>query len=406
MQNFVSSSAAAAVFAVVFLGCGEPPLTVETNQEPNQSQVEPADDCAAWCLGLGACGLMGYEVEECAAFCREGLGADHVTTCVECLDAVSCQELDATCLAAGGACAREASVSYLVNVSGWDAHEEVGEGSLGYGQLLRWDGEPVGAFAEGDVSSGGLGLEFGTVLVPGFSYVLQYFIDVDEDGACDASVDLAFEAEIHLKEPVVLTYGIETAPESPDGRVCEDFTSTAALCEARCDHLDACGTSPGTREACVASCEEELSAAFLYRCVSCLDRFTCAEQEAACLQIGGVCNEDYVPPSAEYLFGGSGFGDYDGYEVTGVLQDLAGQDVTSRLNRTIEGGGFFMHFGMSIWPNQDYQFVFFIDDDGSGTCSAGNPGWVVEQEIGDVLLHYQLHEQDPEAVQDVCERLE
>lgn len=404
MQRFLCLTTAAIFVFLASAGCGQPPLELNTDQGANHAD-EPQDLCEAWCLSVGACGLMGYELESCVQFCEASLQPDYVTGCVSCLESSNCEELDSTCLAEGGACHREASVSYLVNISGWGDYPQVQEGSSGYGQLVRWDGVPLGVFAEGDISTDGLGLEFGTVLVPGFSYLLQYFIDVDEDGACDPAVDLAFEAEIHIEEDVVVRYGLENPPDSSEGAICEDFTSKRELCETRCTHLDTCLSLESTREVCISTCEEELSTAFLYRCVECLDRFTCEEQEAACLQIGGVCNEAYIPPSAEYLFSGSRFADYDGFEVTGVLQDLAGQDVTSRMTRTIENGQFFMHFGMSIWPNQDYLFVFFIDDNQTGSCSETNPGWAVEQPIGDVLLHYQLHEHEPEATQDVCARL-
>ncbi len=389
------------------MACGEPPpSSIDDNDEnPYANHQFAPDFCQAWCEVKAGCDVIKPErLDDCVENCPELVSEVYLEDCLPCLQVERCEDQEELCRADGQVCHRPATVSYLVNIGGLSDYE----GAMGYGQLVRYDGMPLGAFAEGDVTEGGLGLEFGTVLTPATSYRLQFYVDVDGDQACDAEVDLPYEAEVHVMEPSVVVYGIESVPEEEDPLICEEFTSTAELCRQRCEHFDACGHPEGgaSVDACRLDCEAELSAAFVHRCVGCLEEFSCADQELACLQTGGVCNEDYVAPSAEFLFAGSGFADYEGLEVMAVLQDLAGNDVTDRLYRTIDDGGFFMHFGFSIWPGQTYRFVFFIDDDESGGCTGSNPGWALELEIGDVILHYELHEHTPEEMEPVCEWLE
>ena len=368
----------------------------------DEDEIPPL--CFDWCDHTRGCGLIGVDDDECTQACAEVLDDPFLEACTPCLEGAACGDVRGECFEDGQPCHRPATTSYLATIGGFD---EDANGRPGVGRLITYDGESLDAFAEGEVVDGNLMLSFGTVLVEGMHYRLQYFVDLDEDGVCEPGVDLPYEYdEVFIDKPSVVVYGIVGNPEETSPEVCDAFLSVADLCLERCATADTCGTLDEPVDDCVATCSAELSPGFLLGCVACLESFDCSMHPVACDQQGGLCDEDHLPPDAEFLFSGTKFGDYEDLAVRVQVQDLAAQALTPLTERVITDGGFFIHFGMVVWMHQTYQVVFYIDLDDTGACDDGDPGWRLEYDIEDSVLYYPLHEYTPEEVTDVCDLID
>ncbi len=359
--------------------------------------------CAHWCDGMTECGLIGYDRTDCIEACDSIFEDSYLESCADCLEANDCSDVDADCFDDDGPCHVEPSTSYLVNMGGF---AEDYEGVRAYGKILTYDGRQVGTLRESDIENNRLGLEFGIVLRSGFHYVLQLYLDVEDNAVCDPEIDPTYEDEIIIDEPLAVVYSIASVPEETTDGVCANFPSRADLCDQYCNDLHQCNALQADVADCTTQCEAELSPSFLSPCVSCLEDFDCASYGEACLQSGGYCDVDRVPPETEFLFSGSGFvDDYEGLTMHVVVTDLAGQQLTPMLEDTIDENGVFLNFGQTLWMNQTFRVLFFIDLDDTGQCNESDPGWELEVEIEDSILHYELHEHDPGAVTDICSQL-
>ena len=397
------------LLSLVF-GCGEPPLANDSNEDSNDPPVNEQDPpdldelCSQWCENMRDCAVVGYEPDDCLETCTTIYDTDFMEPCAQCLEETSCSELRADCLSPDTACYQTPSTSFI-----FDASEFSDDliGRQGYGRIVTYDGHDIGAFTQSEIraESNNLHLGFGTVLTPAMHYWLYYYVDADDDGVCDPAIDPSYFAEIKNDELSAVVYQFQEVPEQTSPEICEEFTSLPELCLSRCERLDECGSLSESVTDCRTSCEEELSPSFLNQCVPCLQDQQCSDHAQACDQTGGLCDEDRIPPETEFLLYGSQFGDYEGHTVYAFVEDMAGQILTPTLERTIEDGGFFLHFGQSVWMNQTYIIVFFIDIDGTGQCDDTDPGWALEVEVEESSLHYQFHDHTPEDEIQVCSRV-
>lgn len=101
--------------------------------------------------------------------------------------------------------------------TGWSANE----GSDVYGVLVGADGEPVAYEDDEAIEGGAFELQFGSAALPGESYRILLFVDVDGDGPCNAG-DESFAVDTGtVQGPLILER--DRSELTPDPSLCDQL---------------------------------------------------------------------------------------------------------------------------------------------------------------------------------------
>ena len=368
-------------------------MSQDADQSPQADMPDPAQvACLASCQALAACGAHKPE-STCDALCAQLAGkVPHYggdAACQACLSR-GCQAA-ASCLRdAAGPCGQpNAQLTALL--------QGVEPGRVARGALRLWDGSAPVAQATGQVLPQGnaqLGFGEGAAHV-GVRYLIDYFVDMNDDGVCEPGVDVLGQGQTMLDSLAI--FGFQPLPHSPsqDAALCQSFPSLATLCQTRCDAAAACGDEEASPE-CAQTCQQD-SVERTSLCVQCLEGKTCEQRQAQCRQAGQVCRRDFVPPDATLIaVGVDVYPEQDaGKTARAIVRNASGRRVVpERETQVTAMGRVVFNFGMSVWRGQDYSIELYQDADDDGRCSAGEQAWrvpaTIEANIITVIRNFDL----------------
>ncbi len=363
--------------------------TVDTlDQTPldTEPDTETPAECLTHCAFLRSCGAIP-DTTSCDDLCAELASTPLFSSACRTCMAQTCSQA-ATCLLTDSGCGVPGT-DVMLSISALPPQAEVQVA------VTLWDGQTTGA--SGAVAAGDAGvaiLNLGAVLIPGITYNLVYFVDVNGDGICEAESDLAGQKSVFVDQASALVYAMHTHAQS-DPTLCTHFRSRTDLCQARCALAANCSADEAGPD-CVSRCEGEPVAVTL-QCLHCLGDDDCATQSLRCRQPGGACEIGYVPPNATLIIGtGSGgmFTAHAGAPVPAQVHNSGARVVAEGQSTVRDDGGFLLNFGEVVWRNQSYTTFFFFDDNHNAACDPNEVVYALDVDVGEVAMIYQLFTAD------------
>lgn len=207
---------------------------------------DPAVDCAPICAKLvTSCFNRGSEAD-CVAACVAATTSKNVLqACGTCVAANECAELGTECLGIGTPCATGGLFDLSLKGSGFAAFEDMSINA----RLV--EGEATVADENtGVVAVGSFGIRFTGKMREGRPYRVDYFVDADQNEACDPTDQVGTEEVGYAVENT--TVNVTPGAVEPEG--CDTWTGTGGaggggpnIGQATCQALSECCETPDER---------------------------------------------------------------------------------------------------------------------------------------------------------------
>lgn len=229
-----------------------------TGGDGGTTAYDPAVDCAPICAKMVECFNRGAEAD-CVAACAASTTSKNVLlSCGTCVADNQCQSMGSDCFDPGKPCTTGGFFDLTVKGSGFSSFEERTSSVA-----LVEDGCTVAAQNSGMVAVGSFGIPFKGALKEGRPYRIDYFIDVDGNGACDPTDEAGTRDLGYAVNDVTVTL----TPGAAGGEVCKAWnpgeecsvegpTTDEAVCRALAECCES--TNPameGVRKTCRAVAE-------------------------------------------------------------------------------------------------------------------------------------------------------